>query len=292
MEEKDHDTMKPILIPDSYNYIAVFLTAHCNLNCSYCINHFNGNRFTTQTIPGRDLVKGLNRIQSRDDLPLTIEGGEPTLHPDFYYILNNIRQDLKIDLLTNLQFNIEEFLEHLTPQRFKRDAPYASIRVSYHPEQMELDEIVSKVSKILNAGYNIGIWGILHPSYEKIVLSAQERCRKKGIDFRTKEFLGEHRGKLYGTYKFPAACQKRKLREVECRTSELIIGSDANVYRCHSDLYEKRTPVGHLLDPDFQIEDRFRPCSYFGHCNPCDIKVKTDRFQIYGHTSVSIKFNN
>ena len=33
-----------------------------------------------------------------------------------------------------------------------------------------------------------------------------------------------------------------------------------------------------------------RPCDVYGHCNPCDIKVKTNRFQEFGHTSVQIEF--
>lgn len=40
--------MKEIIIPDSYNYIAVFLTLSCNYRCSYCINYdtkIKTNRF-------------------------------------------------------------------------------------------------------------------------------------------------------------------------------------------------------------------------------------------------------
>ncbi|MBU4342850.1 MAG: hypothetical protein KKG21_02450, partial [Candidatus Omnitrophica bacterium] len=38
-----------------------------------------------------------------------------------------------------------------------------------------------------------------------------------------------------------------------------------------------------------KLEDAFRPCDWFGHCNPCDIKIKTNRRQVYGWTSVEIK---
>jgi hypothetical protein len=64
------------------------------------------------------------------------------------------------------------------------------------------------------------------------------------------------------------------------------------VHRCHSDLYEGRQAIGHILDPGFEIDNKFRPCSVFGHCNPCDIKVKTNRFQIFGHTSVEVLFQD
>ena len=75
----------------------------------------------------------------------------------------------------------------------------------------------------------------------------------------------------------------------ECKTSELIVGPNGGVYRCHSDLYESRTPVAFVTDDGFDIEEIHRPCFVFGHCNPCDIKVKTNRFQEFGHTSVDIQ---
>ena len=281
--------LKPIIIPGHYNYIAVFLTLACNLKCSYCINHYGKDGFVKTRLTGEEWVRGINRIKSRYDLPVTLQGGEPSLHRDFNYILNNIKPELNIDVLTNLQFDAEEFMREVSPDRVRRDAPYASIRVSYHPETMELEPLVQKVLKLQNAGYSIGIWGVTHPSQEAEVLRAQEHCRGLGIDFRLKEFLGEHEGRMYGTYKYEGACDRKFEKTVLCKTTELIVGSDGSVYRCHSDLYEGRPPVGNLIDPKFDIEDVFRVCHVFGHCNPCDIKVKTNRFQQWGHTSVEIK---
>ncbi len=281
--------LSPVKIPDNYNYIAVFLTLACNLKCSYCINNFGEVGYVKKHLTGEEWVRGLNRIVSRDDLPLTLQGGEPSVHKDFLYILNNIKPELHIDILTNLQFDEEEFIRKVDPKRLRRDAPYASIRVSYHPEVMELEPLIKKTLRLQEAGFSIGIWGVMHPSQADEVLKAQERCRKVGIDFRLKEFLGEYNGKMYGTYRYEGACEKKFTKTVLCRTTELIIGSDGSIYRCHSDLYEGRTPVGNILDPDYQIEDVFRPCHVFGHCNPCDVKLKTNRFQQFGHTSVEIK---
>ena len=78
--------LKPIKIPEHYNYVAAFLTLACNLKCSYCINHFGKDGFEKKHLTGEEWVRGLNRIISRDDLPLTLQGGEPSLHKDFIYI--------------------------------------------------------------------------------------------------------------------------------------------------------------------------------------------------------------
>lgn len=279
-----------IAIPASFNYIGVFLTLNCNLRCSYCIN-----RFGTLANPGRMLtahewVAGLNRIQSRSDLPVTLQGGEPSLHPEFYQIVNGIRPELPIDLLTNLQFDIDTFMGQIPASRIKRDAPYASIRVSYHPETMDLAAIMAKVVKMLARGYSVGIWSVDHPASGEKIRQARLACAAAGIDFRTKEFLGHYQGRTYGTYRYDNAVEQSANSQVRCRTTELLIDPAGNIHRCHSDLYAGRPPIGHLLDAAFCLDERFRPCDHFGDCNPCDVKTKTNRFQEYGHTSVEIEF--
>ena len=95
---------------------------------------------------------------------------------------------------------------------------------------------------------------------------------------------------MYGTYRYEGACDKKFVKKYHARQPITIIGSNGDVYRCHSDLYEGRKSIGNIMDENFEIEDRFRGCNVFGHCNPCDVKLKTNRFQQFGHTSVEIKF--
>jgi len=236
-------------------------------------------------------IQAANRLLLRSDLPLTLQGGEPTLYKGFYKFVNEVKEEIKIDLLTNMMFSIDEFIKNVPRWRFTRDAPYAPIRVSYHPGQNDINDLIRKTLKMQEAGFRVGLYGVLIPDEEvkRHILEIQEMCLKMGIDFRTKEFLGEYNGKMYGTYRHEGSCNKKFTKKVLCKTTELIIGSNGDIYRCHSDLYEGRKPVGNILDENFEIKDEFRECDVFGHCNPCDIKVKTNRFQQFGHTSVEIK---
>jgi MoaA/NifB/PqqE/SkfB family radical SAM enzyme len=287
--------MKPIVIPNTYNYIAVFLTLGCNLRCSFCINNYNTRAFSNirnKMIDERQWITGLNRITSRSDLPITLQGGEPLIHPDFVGIINGIKTKselnpgLEVDILTNLYdiIFVEKFFK-VDPDRIKRDAPYASIRVSYHPEQMDINVLIRNVLALKEKGYYVGVWSVAHPDQMEKIEKAKKLFLSVGVDFRLKEFLGE----CNGHYRYKGACDKKFYKNVLCKTTELIVGPDGSVYRCTSDLYEGREPIGSILDTDFQIEDKFRECSNFGHCNPCDIKLKTDRFQQLGHSSVEIK---
>jgi len=211
------------------------------------------------------------------------------LHPDFIWIIKHIKKNLNIDILTNLSFDVDKFICNIDSARLNRKAPYPNIRVSYHPMYMDLNVIIKKVLKMQHAGFSIGIFAILQPKIKREVLKAQKRCRNLGIDFRTKEFLGLFDGEICGNYYYPQAVYSFKKKRCLCRTSELILGPDGNIFKCHRDLYHDCDPIGTLLDPSFQIKDIFRSCSNFGDCNPCDIKTKTNRFQIPGHHAVEIK---
>ncbi len=288
----------PIIIPKTYNYMTAFLTFRCSLKCWYCINDRRSHLLTDRKeLSGKVWVEALNRIEPRPDLPITLSGGEPTLHNDFYYIVNHIKPDLKVDLLTNLRFNVEEFVKKVKTNCFSRPAPYASIRVSYHWPWMEVEGLIQKVKYLIKHEFHVGVWGILPPEPErdeqwsKAIVYAKDRCWKEGIDFRTKEFLGWSKGKLYGTYKYPQGLTGVP-KKAKCKRSELIIGPDGQIFRCHHDLYAQDPNnyfCGNITYLDPEIKDEFLPCVDYGRCNPCDLKTKFDRFQNPGHCAVEIR---
>ena len=238
-------------------------------------------------------IVAANRLELRSDLPLTLQGGEPSLYPGFYHFVNGVKPEIKMDLMTNLMFNVDAFIKNVPVWRFMREAPYAAIRVSYHPGQNDINDLIAKTIKLQKAGFRVGLYGIEHPDsiLRDHILATQDRCIKMGLDFRLKEFLGEHNGKMYGTFKFNECVAGLNLKQCECRISEIIVDPEGYVYKCHADLYRRRSPIAHILDADFNEKsiDEFRDCSFYGTCNPCDVKVKTNRFQIFGHTSVEIR---
>lgn len=291
-------TVLPSITPEpDHNYVAFFLSFACNLKCAYCINlHDNGSRATQSKrrhMSADDWIAAADRLVLRDDLPLTLQGGEPTLYPEFYRFVNEVKPEIKMDLMTNLMFDVEAFIKNVPVARFLREAPYATIRVSYHPGQNDIDDLIKKTARLQDAGFRIGLYGIEHPdpAINRHIKEVQKRCQNLGLDFRTKEFLGKHDGVMYGTFKYEGCVTGELLKRCECRTTEIIVDPSGNVFKCHSDLYRARNPIAHILDADFSEEtiDEFRACENYGDCNPCDVKVKTNRFQVFGHTSVEIK---
>lgn len=289
--------LPPIEPKEHHNYVAFFLTLACNLRCNYCINlHENRERvgkLTRNYLTPEEWIHAANRLVLRDDLPLTLQGGEPTLYKGFYRIVNEVKESIKMDLLTNMSFDVDEFIKNVPVCRFIREAPYAPIRVSYHPDQNDINDLIDKTFKMQDAGFRVGIYGVLHPDkmVRKRIMEAQERCINAGIDFRVKEFLGEWNGKIYGNIKYKRSVCSNEFKICECKTTELIVNPNGNVCRCHSDLYNGRPLPNCILDEEFSIDiiNNFISCKFYGNCNPCDVKVKTNRYQHFGHTSVQIR---
>ena len=145
-----------------------------------------------------------------------------------------------------------------------------------------------KVNKMRKKGYSVGIWGVDHPKYKVEVQLCEQLSKLNGVDYRYKEFLGELDGKLYGNYKYPEH-MKGKVDRCECKPSEMLIAPNGDIFRCHRDLYEKPTRAyASLRDEHVHLMQDHVLC-VSPKCNPCDGKIKYDRFQQDGHCSVDIK---
>ncbi|MFT6633928.1 MAG: hypothetical protein ACJAS4_003902 [Bacteriovoracaceae bacterium] len=278
--------MDKINLPQHYNYIGIFLSLGCNLSCSYCINHTVGLNQNRKHLDAQQWIEGLNRLNNPKSIPISLQGGEPTIHPGIFQIINGVKN--QTDLLTNLQFDPIKFSSLIDPTKFSRELPYPAIRVSYHPETMDFMVYAKKLEFLHNSGYSIGFFSVNHPKYLKEIEFAKQYCLDKGLFFKTKELLAQYEGSIYGEYKYKDSCFSKTLKTVQCRTSELLVAPEGDIFRCHHDLYNKKMPIGHILDPKFDIDDKFRICDYYGQCNPCDVKIKNNRFQEFGHCSVEI----
>lgn len=260
--------LPPLVLPENLNYIAVFLTLDCNLNCAYCINDPDqgGQRRELfhnpdTALPPQDWIRGLSRIPCSGDLPITLQGGEPML----YWGSRGLGEILAglphyFDLLTNFALTPERFARALDGQQAKlqRNAPYPSIRASYHPQEMErawkgrgFEELVERCAALADFGFrvspvkaesDVGIYMVAHP--DNAVTPRMRAAFQGRVPFETKEFLGMHNGQLFGSYLYPfsthlaAANIYPRALNCECRTSELLLDPLGFVWGCHFYLYE------------------------------------------------------
>lgn len=277
-----------IQIPQRYSYIEAYLTLRCNLSCPYCINAYTGVKRKRKELSAREWILGLNNL-SPNDKPITLGGGEPTIHPGFYEIANSI--DHKIDLLTNGQFDVGEFMKRISPDKFyaggKEALYYKSIRISFHTH-IDKAALVETAYRLQKEGYRVGIFGLNHPHNLFHNVEMTQRCSDAGVYFFVRDFLGFHNDKLYGTYKYPDALNGNR-KHCQCRSEDFLIGPCGNIFRCHRDLYDESGEIGNILNIAYSHNDDFMPCNNFGLCNPCDIKLKLNPDLITSKCSVEVK---
>lgn len=275
-------------LPKRVNYAEAYLTLRCNLGCDYCINDNGEVSRSRHELTGEEWIDALNEIDF-GDVPLTLGGGEPTMHPDFFQIVQDIKPETKLDLLTNLDFDINRFASRVNPEKFSvpTSPAYKAIRASYHPTKMDPQEISDKVARLQEEGFPIGLFGINHPHAIEANMQMAETAREKGIYFFVKDFLGEHDGDMHGHYAYPAGLDGKRKTAI-CRSKDLLIGPAGGLYKCHRDLYRGENDLGCITTAN-EIENKWRWCDKYGECNPCDVKKKTNRFLQAGNCQVEIK---
>jgi hypothetical protein len=67
------------------------------------------------------------------------------------------------------------------------------------------------------------------------------------------------------------------------------VAPDGSIHRCHYFLYNRLGHPAHITQANLVLTDTYVPCDSFGQCNPCDIKVKNNRFQQFGHVATRIR---
>jgi hypothetical protein len=286
-----------LMLPDSYDYVGVYLTDACFLNCPYCITRHHGADYVRSgvfaNLNGCQWVEGLSRLSLPEGTPVTLQGGEPFLYKDIWYILENLSQ--KIDIMTALPpfLTVDHFKRLRSLEWNKRNAPYPTIRVSYHHGQNDFRQLIARIAKLQEI-LSIGLYYLDFPATPmETIGELRSMAAQFGIELRKKEFLGEWNGRRYGNFLYRnAACGKIMHIPVKCSNTVVPIAPDGSIYRCHSDLYFRRSEgiLGSILDDGFSFPKTPLSCDNYGLCNECDVKIKTNRFQQYGYTSASIVF--
>lgn len=261
-------------LASSYNYIGLFLTMRCNYNCSYCIN-WKISCFG-EALP-EYWIESLNNLET--DLDITLQGGEPTLYKGFYEVVNNIPH--KIDLLTNLSFDIKEFVSKVSVDKFNNNKTFAPIRASFHSKSMVLVETLEKINFLINNGYRVGLYCIDCNDNSKAI----EKLKKiSWLDLQIKPLLDNR-------IRSSEAPEHRYKGSFECRSRELLISPEGKVFRCHRDFYMNGNSVGKIS----KVEDNwceYKICNYSNQCHPCDLKLKRDRFGHSGYRAITIRSND
>ena len=163
--------------PDHINVHWDVLTI-CQLKCSYCYaRHEYGERWGQ--LGSREVVDAVIESLNRSSLPfnLGLLGGEPTISPHYYYILDKISQLEKFNwvyVTTNAE---KDFTNHPDYERL-------AFLFSYHPADCtDINRFIANLKLMQSRGYKVKVNVMLHHSreYWPAIKEMIDTCDKIGV---------------------------------------------------------------------------------------------------------------
>lgn len=294
--------MKPKVVDSHFTaFWGVFLNLNCNLNCSYCVQKISlpaRPLFNYETRPGKVWVEALNAISDRTQSrflrrrrikKLSILGGEPTIYPDFLYVINKLDKNWKITVTSN--FNSPFFDQDVKSLRRIKNKARLRFNGSLHFIYSPLERFAANVQKLKRAGIGVHtLFLVAHPAYLDKVSDYKSQLLKIHPRVKLQRFLGRHQGNLYpresdygmdqeqrdgiSNYElYRRGFGQRQASPVFCHSDKVLIAPNGDIYNCHYKVYTgHKDKLGNLFDDDVRVHiprDYFF-CRDFGFCNPCD----------------------
>ncbi|AYF45776.1 4Fe-4S single cluster domain protein [Halobacteriovorax sp. BALOs_7] len=116
------------------------MVSHCQFDCSYCYyKPFQSD--TNYTTLGKIVLTKLKQI--KDDFIINLIGGEPSLHPDFIQIINEL---IEIENLKEIRI-VTNFVKPFEFWNKIKKSSKVKITASYHPEYPNKD-FTKKLSQL------------------------------------------------------------------------------------------------------------------------------------------------
>jgi len=293
---------KPKIINAPFNYyFGAFLNLSCSLPCEYCVQKITLPEQPIAHYPmvsGEKWVEALNSIAGRTKkrflrLPkrkkISITGGEPSLHPDFVYILNNLDRDWKITVTSNFTSPFfDKDIRHLKAIKRRRNLKF---NASYHFMYTPLEKFIGNVLKVKKAGHAVhSIFMVAHPAHMDRVEECRQRLLKIHPIVKLQRFFGRYNGNLYPCEDaYDVVCEQedgirnyeayregfnqKMKQDIYCSMKKVLFAPNGDIYNCHYKLYTgHKDRFGNLFDEDVYIvmPEEFFLCHDYGFCNPCD----------------------
>lgn len=140
---------KLIKLESTKDFLFVYwqLTDFCNFKCNYCVPSLNEGNYSIKNqhlVPTNDQIrnflKNIIEVKKNKELYFSLSGGEPTLHPMFREIINELYSVSNIEVITNGSRSTNWW-------RSLDNIPHL-VRISLHPEYTDIKKI-NKLSSII-----------------------------------------------------------------------------------------------------------------------------------------------
>lgn len=165
----------------------------CNYRCPYCFNHGKWDDLEKHNRPytHNDWFVFWERMKDKyGEISIVISGGEPFIYPRFLELLKKLVQMHKVEVCTNLSFDVNKITEEFSPDRL-------ILHPSFHPYFADLDEFIEKLKILKSSGWLLGPIIVAYPPLLSKITYFKERFKERGIDVFIQPFVGRYEDKEY-----------------------------------------------------------------------------------------------
>ncbi|MCU0666426.1 MAG: glycosyltransferase, partial [Candidatus Omnitrophica bacterium] len=245
----------------------------CNYKCPYCLN--NSYSDPAYDLSGKLIVSFQEWVsfwrrmyQKYGEIKIVIAGGEPTVYPAFFELMKKITLWHRVEICTNLSFDIRKVVNIFSPQRL-------ALHPSFHPHCADLDEYLKKMRALIDNGWVIEPIIVAYPPLLDKLAYFQKRFLEIGTGVCILPFMGEYQSRTYpkeyttaekdlisllikdhsNDYYLNNISPRGKL----CRAGMAYfrVSPDGSIFRCASD----ETRIGNVKDKEFGCLDKAMPCT-------------------------------
>ncbi|MCM8797795.1 MAG: radical SAM protein [Candidatus Omnitrophica bacterium] len=238
----------------------------CNYRCPYCgVWKDNPDKEPRLTAAEWDAI--WTRIyDSYGSCHIYMSGGEPSVYPYFYELVERLCAKHTVEICTNLSWKVERLIPAIPPTRL-RVAP------TFHPSQASFEEFFGKAIKIKEYLPNSQVYYVAYSGQQTQEMPQRSAMFKEyGINLIPYPLRGdqvvlntEEEERIirevspYTGDKIEYQLKKFSPKGKRCRAGQYyaVIRTDGSVDRCSQ---YHTGEVGNFFDKDFTLFPQARPC--------------------------------
>lgn len=259
---------------DKQEFILDFLiTQNCNYRCAYCSQ---SKKFVEGKLESADdstlnsLLSFLDKNNEKFQFEITISGGEPLLHPKFFYLLEEIvKRNAKISIVSNFSFPIEAYkkIKDVSGDNLKE------LFISLHLTQVKDIDSFLKKAEIFNkykGNSNFTIGAVLTDENCEKLKVISDYFNEREIKFelqhlRIKNSFVQYKNEakeFISKFKISKIKEKSNTYGNLCSAgcNFMFIYQNGEAFRCYSSRFNRIHHLGNINNDKFKIYKRPIPC--------------------------------
>lgn len=171
---------------------------NCNYNCAYCyapkpqdIIFTNNPNNVAKYEKLENIIDSWKYIYDKyGSSRIRLDGGEPSIYPNFFEIIKELSKIHRLQMNTNLSFDVNKFCDNFNPEAIRIDA-------SLHCEYTKLETFVEKLKILKQKGYKLTVSYVGYPEFLENIPLAKKTIESMDIKFFVHPYSGFYEGRQY-----------------------------------------------------------------------------------------------